>query len=66
MLARHACVLPGPPCVFEPLAPTGAVARVWELAVPAFERDAWVRTGLATPRGPDLDAYLARRLDADV
>ena len=66
MLAHHAFVAPGPPYAFEPLAPTGIVACAWELAVLAFERDAWVQTVLANPRGPDLDAYLARRLNADV
>ena len=66
MLAHHAFVAPGPPYVFRPLAPTGIVACVWELAVLAFEREAWVETVLANPDGPDLDAYLARRLSADV
>ena len=66
MLAHHAFVAPGPPYAFRPLAPTGIVACVWELAVLAFERGAWVETVLANPAGPDLDAYLARRLEADV
>lgn len=56
----------GPPFTFEYLSPTGIVACVWELAVLAFEREAWVDAVLANPSGPDLDAYLARHLSADV
>jgi hypothetical protein len=37
---------------------------VWDLAAQAFEREAWVRCVLANPDGPDLDAYLAARMDA--
>ncbi len=32
---------------------------LWELAVLAHERDAWLRHVLANPLGPDLGAYLA-------
>jgi hypothetical protein len=32
---------------------------IWDLAVQAFEREAWVRHALRRPGGPDLDAYLA-------
>ncbi|HVM40076.1 MAG TPA: isochorismatase [Acidimicrobiia bacterium] len=45
---------------------TGLSACVWDLAVMAFERDAWVDTVLANPAGPDLDAYLSRRLTGEV
>ena len=44
------------------LTPTGWLACVWELRVHVFERDAWIETVLANPNGPDLDAYLDRRL----
>jgi hypothetical protein len=44
----------------------GTKACVWDLAVIGFERQAWVETVLKNPAGPDLDAYLARRLDAEV
>ena len=39
---------------------------VWDLAVQCFERQAWVECVLENPRGPDLEAYLARRIHADV
>jgi hypothetical protein len=45
---------------------TGQAACVWDLRVIGFERDAWVETVLTNPAGPDLDAYLARRLNEDV
>lgn len=67
MLQHHVYLAPdGPPFAFEDLSPTGIVACVWELAVLAFEREAWVETVLANPQGPDLDAYLDRHLSADV
>ena len=37
---------------------------VWELAVQAHEREAWLRHVLANPAGPDLDAYLQDGLNA--
>jgi hypothetical protein len=43
--------------------PTGCI---WDLAVIAFERDAWIETVLANESGPDLDAYLAREMNEDV
>ena len=43
--------------------PTGLSACVWDLRVQAFERDAWVEEVLRNPRGPDVEAYMARRLD---
>lgn len=39
---------------------------VWELAVQAHEREAWLRHVLANPSGPDLDAYLQDGLNARV
>ncbi len=39
---------------------------VWDLALQCFERQAWLACVLANPRGPDLDAYLGRRMNADV
>ena len=46
--------------------PPGAGFCVWELAVCWFEREAWVETVLSNPQNPDLEAYLLRRLNADV
>lgn len=42
------------------------IACAWDLAVIGHERAAWVETVMANPGGPDLDAYLARTLTADV
>jgi hypothetical protein len=44
----------------------GSAACAWDLAVIAFERDAWIETVLANESGPDLDAYLAREMNKDV
>ena len=46
--------------------PTGLVACVWDLRVMAFERQAWLDAVLRNPQGPDLEAYLALRLNEDV
>ena len=45
---------------------SGPLACAWDLAVVAHERDAWVRHVLMNPGGPDLGAYLADQLNADV
>ena len=37
---------------------------VWDLAVQCFERQAWLECVLDNPRGPDVEAYLARRVCA--
>ena len=43
------------------------MACVWDLAVLAFEREAWLATVLANPtKKPDIKAYLARQMNADV
>jgi hypothetical protein len=44
---------------------TGPAACVWDLRVIGFERDAWLDTVLHNPAGPDLEAYLQRRLNED-
>lgn len=46
----------------EPVGSTGLTACVWDLALIAFEREAWVGTMMAGPelRGPE--GYLAARL----
>jgi hypothetical protein len=38
---------------------------VWELGIIDFERRAWLKDVLANPAGPDIDAYLSRRLDTE-
>lgn len=46
-------------------APTGPIACTWDLVVVAHERQAWVDTILTNPAGPDVDAYLAARLEGE-
>lgn len=46
--------------------PSGLSACVWDLGLQAFERQAWISTMLANPAGPDLEQYLATRLNADL
>ena len=43
-----------------------AAGCVWELEVVDFERRAWLEDVLKNPTGPDIDAYLSRRHNADV
>ena len=50
----------------EHATPSGLIACVWDLRVIGFERDCWVDMILANPKGPDLEGYLARRLNEDV
>lgn len=50
----------------EHATPSGLMACVWDLRVIGFERDCWVDMILANPKGPDLEGYLARRLNEDV
>jgi hypothetical protein len=66
-LHHHVFVSPADaPAALEERTATGLSACVWDLAVIAFERAAWVDTVLANPGGPDFDAYFAQRLHADV
>jgi hypothetical protein len=44
---------------------TGPHFCVWDLRVIGFERDAWLATVLRNPGGPDIEAYLAQRLNED-
>lgn len=51
----------------QPITTTGGSDFcTWDIAVIAHERQAWVECVLANDAGPDLDAYLDRRLNADV
>ena len=50
------------PTSFEPVPQGGPTACVWELAVHAHERDAFVAHVLNPPDGPDYDAYLVDTL----
>ena len=53
------------PTAMTPLEPQAA-GCVWELEVVDHERRAWLEDVLKNPAGPDIDAYLSRRHDADV
>ena len=50
---------------FTYMTPTGLSACVWDLRLLCYERQAWIDTMLANPSGPDLEAYLTRRLNED-
>lgn len=59
-----------PPDAIERLRPIeetgGSSACVWDLAVIAYERQAWIDLVLAGHRPSDLDGYLAATLNADL
>jgi hypothetical protein len=48
----------GHPGSLRPTTPRDLTACVWDLAVIAHERAAWLRHVLARAKGPDLDGYL--------
>lgn len=48
------------------MTPTGLAACTWDLYLIGFERDAWVEAALRRLPEPDIGAYLARTLTADV
>lgn len=65
-LHHHVYVSPtDKPELLEYVTPTGLIACIWDLRVIWFEREAWVKTVLANPSGPDLERYLAYHLNED-
>jgi hypothetical protein len=50
----------------QPVSPDGLTACVWDLAIMAFERQAWLDAVLANSDGPDLERYLEARLQGAV
>ena len=64
---NHHVFLSGPedPTDLREITETGVVACTWDLMLIAAERQAWVETVLANSDGPDLSAYLERRLSVD-
>jgi hypothetical protein len=46
--------------------PTGYAGSVWDQAIIAHERSAWIRHVLAAQKRPDFASYLGDRLDAVV
>ena len=58
-LHHHVYVAPlDDPTAFRYTSPSGLIACVWDLALMAFERNAWVHTAMAAK---GIDAYLAKR-----
>jgi len=54
------------PTEFRDLGPSRLMACVWEMRVQGYERQAWIDTVLNNPAGPDISAYLTRRLNETV
>jgi hypothetical protein len=54
---------PDDPAALRPAPRDHNSVCVWDLAVQWFEREAWIRHVLSRPGNPDLDAYLATRLE---
>jgi len=64
----HQRVFFGPrddPVGLKPYANPGA-GCVWELGIIDFERRAWLEDVLMNPKGPDIERYMGRQVDADV
>lgn len=51
------------PETFVYVTPTGLIACVWDLRLLWFEREAWVACALRKGEKPDLDGYLAQRIE---
>jgi len=56
----------GLPGHLHPATAEDPIACVWDLAVIDHERRAWIDCVLARPDGPDVEAYLDRRMSEDV
>lgn len=66
-LHHHVFVSPSDePVALRDRTGSGLIACVWDLAVLSFERKAWVDSVLRNPNEPDLAAYLATVMSADV
>jgi hypothetical protein len=65
-LYHHACIsTPEAPGNFEYVTPTGLTGCVWDIAVIAFERQAWIDSVLSAP-SPDVGRYLVARFEGEV
>ncbi len=51
---------------FEPAPQEALTACVWDIAIMAFERGAWIEHMLTEPGAADVNGYLAATLNADV
>lgn len=63
---HHKNFLGPSPEELKPAGPEDSVACVWDLALIDFERRAWHELVVKQADVPDLDAYLAQRLEAMV
>jgi hypothetical protein len=54
------------PLDLQPIPRRGPHGCIWDLAVIAFERTAWVASALLNPNAPDLDGYLESRFQGVV
>jgi hypothetical protein len=55
-----------PPLSFDDASGSRLAGCVWDLAVIAFERQAWISAVLVGPESPGLDAYVESRFDSAV
>lgn len=60
---HHRLFLGRSPDALRPSRPEDSTACVWDLTVIDFERRAWYETMLVKLDGPDLEAYVGRRLE---
>ena len=62
---RHHVFVSYPPAslALTEVTSTGLLGCVWDMTVLAFEREAWVDAALKSDGPPDLERYLARRLE---
>lgn len=66
-LHHHVYVSPlAEPAALEYRTPSGLAACIWDLALISHERDAWSSCILKQYPRPDVDAYLAATLTADI
>lgn len=54
------------PGELQPAQPDTGSACVWDLFLQGYERQAWLDCVLTNPEGPNLEAYLDRRCNAEV
>ena len=66
LMHRHLRAPVEQPEALRDVAAEGFGPCVWELAVQAHERQAWLRHVLVNPHGPDVDTYLTDGLTAVV
>jgi hypothetical protein len=56
----------GRPTDLRPSTPNEFIGCTWDLAVIAFESQAWVEGVMKSPSAADLDRYLQKQLNADL